>query len=596
MADKLNYQAVLNGALLILPENLSIGDVMITLLAKCAIDQNDKERIEKQYSNRDQVATLLQLLKKKQFYSYDVFMKVLEKQRPDLHKEVKALETGVSQYSQYKSIAGRDESPQEILFGDVKSKDVAKEIKKTEDIGKFQNMKLTEEQEDEVRIVVLGHTGDGKSSSCSSIAMERGAFISSVSASSETEFCTHLNRNILGVNLVIVDTPGLFDTEHDIEVTTKEIAKCMLVAAPGPHAFIYVVQIGSKFTKELQDTLRRLRELFGSGCTDYMLVVFCGMDNLKYDQTNINTLQEFIYRAPAVVSRLVSDCGGRVVGFNNRCETDSDENKKQVKELLDEVNKIRKMRADQGPCYTSGMLREAERIMKERDEAIRKEHERKRAAEMKMIETRHKNEFDKKLRQIQAEMQKNLQKREAKFQIELEKTKQETLRQVEMKRKQEVDRMHADMKENQRQRDEAFQKQLDNAKGETGRLKTLEEERRAENKRVEMEMIQRLELQKKAFEIEKQRAQQDYQYRLEEKRKVELNQLKAEEDRKRIELANQMRRDQQESERRLQQQHEANMNGIRDQNRAQKELLDDVAQYSGFTGAIKRFWHWMWGK
>ena len=69
-------------------------------------------------------------------------------------------------------------------------------------------------------------------------------------------------KRVLGTNLLLVDTPGLFDTKHDIEVTTKEIANCMLVAAPGPHVSVYVaqhVQMDSRFSQE-----DNFRELFGS--------------------------------------------------------------------------------------------------------------------------------------------------------------------------------------------------------------------------------------------------------------------------------------------------------------------------------------------
>ena len=54
-----------------------------------------------------------------------------------------------------------------------------------------------------MRIVVLGHTGDGKSSTCSSIVMQKNAFKCSVSASSETEKCAYKKVNVLGTNLLV---------------------------------------------------------------------------------------------------------------------------------------------------------------------------------------------------------------------------------------------------------------------------------------------------------------------------------------------------------------------------------------------------------
>ena len=71
--------------------------------------------------------------------------------------------------------------------------------------------------------------------------------------------------------------------------------------------------------------------------------MFCGVDNLEDDES-INSIQEYIDRAPKDVGGLVSECGGRYVGFNNKCKKDSDENKKQVRELLIMVQRIRALR------------------------------------------------------------------------------------------------------------------------------------------------------------------------------------------------------------------------------------------------------------
>ena len=82
-----------------------------------------------------------------------------------------------------------------------------------------------------------------------------------------------------------------------------------------------------------------------------MLVVLCRVDVLEDDET-INSIQEYVDRAPKDVGSLVSECGGRYVGFNNKCKKDSVENKKQARELLKMVKRIRNVRAYRSPHYT----------------------------------------------------------------------------------------------------------------------------------------------------------------------------------------------------------------------------------------------------
>ncbi|XP_072036187.1 uncharacterized protein [Amphiura filiformis] len=89
-----NFQDVLIGAMEILPNNLAVNDVLITLVAKHAITMTNKHEITAQVQGGPQIVKLLELLMEKSEDSYNVFMEVLRTKRIDLYKKLKALETG----------------------------------------------------------------------------------------------------------------------------------------------------------------------------------------------------------------------------------------------------------------------------------------------------------------------------------------------------------------------------------------------------------------------------------------------------------------------------------------------------------------------
>lgn len=213
----------------------------------------------------------------------------------------------------------------------------------------------------EIRIIIIGKVGAGKSAVGNAILDESQWFESRQSFCSITKELKHGDCNRNGAKFYVVDTPGLKGLQDDHANAKKQLTRCILATSPGFHCIVWVVSASQRIEHADIELFQEIEKLLGENAYNYMIVVFTHVqpDHLTGVLNGCTEIDLFC-----------KQCNERYLSFGDS----PNPNLLQVEKFFTKLHSLIEINTKQrAPFYQHKMYKEASKILESDAKKLTKE-------------------------------------------------------------------------------------------------------------------------------------------------------------------------------------------------------------------------------